>query len=133
MEIEMVELSGKNQESSEPFGTLGSLLAVEYDEQGTKLHELKRKGSKVTAQSIGNRTVLPQVKRIRKLKESDANVKISNYIAQEEITDYNLFQEVMRLNNCCSQCDSTSNCISNHFAVKSSKFDFPKLCNFVRK
>lgn len=62
------------------------------------------------------------------------NSKIDGYIAEEEISDIDLFRQVDELRNCCSKCDNNTNCIKLHFTIGNSKnFDFPGLCCYVRR
>lgn len=122
--------------SSSPI-TLGHQLLNQYAEKEKSKNLLKRNLSRLTANTIGNQSKLPQVVRNEKGKRSKLSLqenKVLKHIAEEEINDFELVRSMDTLKNCCCHSDSTTNCIRKNFSLNGSKnFDFTALCKYVRK
>eukprot|EP01036_Dinobryon_divergens_P029382 gene29382-38467_t len=92
-----------------------------------------RKASRLTSRAIGNKAKLPQVVRRGKVSKKRDSIRTDAFIAEEEQDDLSLCQEIDRLRNCCTRCDSSTNCIKKAFMVNGKNFDFPGLVSVVRR
>mmetsp|Transcript_4891 Transcript_4891/g.7273 ORF Transcript_4891/g.7273 Transcript_4891/m.7273 type:complete len:138 (-) Transcript_4891:103-516(-) len=132
-QLEGTEAFGSSKATDKERLTLGSTLLEDYHHQESLKSQLNRETTRITNRTIGNKSKLPQQIRDRKKSKEITGNKIDSYIAAEEISDLDLFRQIDDLKNCCNQCDSSTNCIKNHFLFSSNKLDFVGLCNFVRK
>jgi hypothetical protein len=135
MEIEMTEIVAGIKASSEP--TLAAKLLDQFTVLDSNRHNLPiRSGSALKSTSIGNTSHLPQQLRDRSKKSKAENdAKIFEYLAEENISDKELFAEVESLVNCCRKgTASVNNCIVRNFTADdfNKTLQFSDLCWFIR-
>eukprot|EP01036_Dinobryon_divergens_P033400 gene33400-43177_t len=94
MEIEMTEIVVGIKASSEP--TLAAKLLTEFDVIDSSRHNLPiRNGSALKSTSIGNTSHLPQQLRDKSKKtKAESDAKISEYLAEENMSDSQLFDDL---------------------------------------
>ena len=134
MEIEMTEIAAGIKASSEP--TLAAKLLDQFTVIDSNRHNLPtRNGSALKSTSIGNTSHLPQQLRDKSKKtKAESDAKIAEYLAEENMSDSQLFDDVKSLGNCCRK-GSVNNCIVRSFTVDDSfkTLQFADLCHFVRR
>ena len=117
-----------------------SILAVTLNKEYTVLdsnrHNLPiRKGSHLKSTSIGNVSLLPQQLRDKSKKtKAESDAKLAEYLAEENMSDSQLFDDVKSLGHCCRK-GSVNNCIGRSVTVDDSfkTLQFADLCHFVRR
>jgi len=142
MEIEMTDIV--RGEKAADNSILAVTLNKEYTVLDSNRHNLpNRKGSHLKSTSIGNVSLLPQQLRDRSKKsKAESDAKILEYIAEENISDNQLFREIQSLENCCRKGITAAktngdciNCIMRHFINDDTKktLQFNELCSFIRR
>ena len=143
MEIEMTEIVSGEKAAKPP--TLAVTLLTQFSALDSNRNNLpERRGSHLKSTSIGNTSLLPQQVRDKKSNKSKAesDAKILEYIAEENMSDNQLFNEVRSLEQCCRKGKTTAktnadciNCILRHFIKDDTKktLQFVELCNYVRR
>ena len=117
--------------------TLAVTLLTQFSALDSKRNNLpERRGSHLNSTSIGNTSLLPQQVRNKKSNKSKAesDAKILEYLAEENMSDNQLFNEVRSLEQCCRKGKTIAktnvdciNCIMRHF-IKEKTLQFVELC-----
>ena len=133
MEVEMTEIV--RGDKAEPI--LAAKLLTEFDIIESNRHILPTRNiATLRTTAIGNSSKLPQQIRGDRTKKNKAecDAKILEYIAEENISDSALYEEVQSLQGCCRQ-GTTVNCIIKSFTANDSNktLQFNDLCQFVRR
>ena len=133
MEIEMTEIV----RGDKPEPILAAKLLTEFDIIESNRHILPTRNiATLRTTAIGNSSKLPQQIRGDRTKKNKAecDANILEYIAEENISDSALYEEVQSLQGCCRQ-GITVNCIIKSFTANDSNktLQFNDLCQFVRR
>ena len=121
--------------------TLAVTLLKEFSVLESNQHNLpERRGSHLKSTSIGNTSLLPQQVRDKSKKsKAESDAKILEYLAEENMSDNQLFNEVRSLEQCCRKGKTIAktnvdciNCIMRHF-INEKTLQFVELCDYVRR
>ena len=135
MEIEMTEIV--RGDKAEPI--LAAKLLTEFDIIESNRHILPTRNiATLRTTAIGNQSKLPQQIRGDRTKKNKAesDAKILEYIAEENMSDKALYEDIQSLQKCCRQGTSTNtNCIIKSFTANdcNQTLQFNDLCLFIRR